>query len=152
MIDPYVPCGPLSCAYPECRAVAKYVQSLCEFKDGPDLVIVDGGHVGNWMSNGEGEFCPEHWHVDEATGLGVSGPKEGGSSGTTPPPIERLRSETDLYCAVINRTDPARAEEVFDECRKILQEVRNQAWKLGHACGKAGFDYAASPYRDEKET
>lgn len=152
MIDPLMPCGPLSCAYHGCRAVAKYVDANCEFIDGHALVIVDGGKVGNWMSNGEGEFCPEHWHVDETTGLCVSGPQSGGPSGTTPPLIERLGSETDLYYAVINRTDPAHAEEVFDQYTKILREVRSQAWKLGYAGGKAGFEPAANPYQDEEES
>ena len=46
MIDPLMPCGPLSCAYPGCRAVAKYVDANCEFIDGHALVIVDGGKAG----------------------------------------------------------------------------------------------------------
>ena len=107
---------------------------------------------GNWVFiYGKGFYCDKHWHVDEATNKPVSGPQAGGYSGTTPPPIERLRSETDLYYAVINRTDPAHAEEVFDQYTKILREVRSQAWKLGHACGKAGFDYVTNPYQDEEE-
>lgn len=93
-----------------------------------------------------------HHESQEAPSESPAGPQAGGPSETTPPLIERLRSETDLYYAVINRTDPAHAEEVFDQYTKILREVRSQAWKLGYAGGKAGFDPAVNPYQDEEET
>lgn len=150
-MSPFVDNETLACDWPGCCAVARYVRGSCDFFGGFALVIVGDGKDGNWMTNVDGEFCPEHWHFDEDDDTAISGPQTKRYRTSTPPPIERLRSETDLYYAVINRTDPAHAEEVFDQYHKILREVRSQAWKLGHACGKAGFDYVTNPYQDEEE-
>lgn len=146
------------CSWPGCGSrllVDELMMSEILRQPRREALILGAGQQssGNWVFiYGKGFYCDKHWHVDEATNKPVSGPQEGGPSGTTPPPIERLGSETDLYYAVITRTDPAHAEEVFDQYAKILREVRSQAWKLGYAGGKAGFDPAANPYQDEEES
>lgn len=151
-MSPYVDNQTLACDWPGCCAVARYVVGSCDFLGGYALVIVGDGKDGNWMTNVDGEFCPEHWHFDEDDDTAISGPQTKRYRTSTPPLIERLGSEADLFGAIIGHMDPTHGVEVFDQYHKIMREIKSQAWKLGYAGGKAGFDPAANPYQDEEES
>lgn len=133
----------LSCSHPGCLTTRQVVGENPADGVPGDLTLIFE-RSGNWLRLKDRYYCPDHWPEDQKTSRDI-GPW------TETHLIKRLESETDLYYAVINRTDPAHIEEVFDQYTKILREVRSQAWKLGHACGKAGFDYVTNPYQDEEE-